>query len=140
MVTAIELSEDERRALQDFLHRGKANARTQTRARILLKCADTWSVQEIVEALETSPATIYNVCQRYREGGLDHVLHDKIQQNRRRALSGEAEALVIAITCSPVPDGHDHWTLRMVRDRLIELHVVEQIHHTTIRHVLKKTS
>ncbi len=62
---------------------------------------------------------------RYREGGVAGVLKDKAQQNRRRALGGEAEAVMVAIACSPVPDGPDHWTVRMLRDTLIELAVVE---------------
>jgi Homeodomain-like domain len=85
MVTASELSEEERRELQEFLHRGKSNARTQTHARILLKCADKWPVHEIVDALETSLATIYNVCQRYRTGGLPNVLlQTAVQQQVQR--------------------------------------------------------
>ena len=65
-------------------------------------------------------------------------MKDKVQQNRRRALSGAEEALVVAIVCSPVPEGHDHWTLRMLRDKLVELDVVESISAATIHSLLKK--
>lgn len=37
---AITLSSEERTTLETFVHRGKANARTLTRARILLKSAE----------------------------------------------------------------------------------------------------
>jgi hypothetical protein len=37
-----------------------------------------------------------------------------------------------------VPEGHDHWTLRMLRDKLMELGVVEQVSASTIQDRLKK--
>jgi hypothetical protein len=40
---AVTLTGEERTTLETFVHRGKANARTLTRARILLKSADGWS-------------------------------------------------------------------------------------------------
>lgn len=81
-----------------------------------------------------------NVRKRYREQGVEGVLRDKVQQKRRRALSGAEEAVLVAIACSPVPDGHDPWTLRMLRDQLIELGVVEGMSASTSHDTLKKTS
>ena len=75
---------------------------------------------------------------RYRAGGVAGVLKDKVQVKRRRALGGTEEAVLVALACSPVPDGHDHWTLRMLRDKLIELEVVEQVSAATIQERLKK--
>jgi hypothetical protein len=66
------------------------------------------------------------------------VLTDKVQHQRRRALAGAAEAVLVALACSPVPDGHDHWTLRMLRDKLIELAVVDRISASTVQDKLKK--
>ena len=37
---AVTLTGDERKTLETFVHRGKANARTLTRARLLLKSAE----------------------------------------------------------------------------------------------------
>jgi hypothetical protein len=38
--------------LESFVHRGKANARNITRARILLKAADGWSTAELAGAFD----------------------------------------------------------------------------------------
>lgn len=134
----INLSDAERRQVEGVIRRGKAKARSITRARILLKSADEWSIAQIVAALEVSAATVSNVRKRYRSSGVEGVLKEKVQQKRHRALGGEEEALLVAIACSPVPDGHDHWTLRMVRDKLVELGVVEHLSAATVQDRLKK--
>lgn len=134
----IELSEDERKTIERFIRRGKANARNIRRAHILLKSAEGWSIERIAETYGVSEATVSNVRQRYRIGGVERVLKDKVQQNRRHALGGEEEAVMVAIACSPVPEGHDHWTLRMLRDKLIELGMVDHLSAATVQDRLKK--
>src|SRR5512140_1974210 len=136
----IELSEDERKKVEGFIRRGKANARNITRGQILLKSAEGWTIERIAETYGVSEATVSNVRARYRAGGVERVLKDKVQQKRRRALGGEGEALLVAIACSPVPEGHDHWTLRMLRDKLVEFGVVEHVSASTIQDRLKKTT
>lgn len=134
----IELSADERSQVEGFIRRGKANARNIARAHILLKSAEGWTIERIAATYGVSEATVSNVRARYRAGGVERVLKDKVQQNRRRALGGEGEAVLVAIACSPVPEGHDHWTLRMLRAKLMALEVVDHISAATIQDRLKK--
>lgn len=134
----IELSDDERKTVEGFIRRGKANARNIGRGHILLKSAEGWTIERIAATYGVSEATVSNVRARYREGGVGRVLKDKVQQHRRHALGGEGEAMLVAIACSPVPEGHDHWTLRMLRDKLIELDVVDHVSAATIQARLKK--
>ena len=53
-------------------------------------------------------------------------------------IGGGMLLIMLALACSPVPDGHDHWTLRMLRDRRIELEVVEHLSVATVQDRLKK--
>src|SRR5262249_55835111 len=55
-------------------------------------------------------------------------------------LDGEAEARLTALACSPTPEGHARWTLRLLAEHLVKLEVVDSISHETVRQVLKKTS
>ena len=48
------------------------------------------------------------------------------------------EAHLIALACSPVPDGHDHWTMRAVAGKVVELGLVESLSPETVRLRLKK--
>lgn len=138
-VTLIHLNEDDRTHVEVFVRRGKANARTLTRARVLLKCDQGWSNGEIAEALDISDQTIRNVRQRYETGGIEAVLTDKRQAHRRQALTDGQAAHLIAVTCSQVPDGHDHWTVRMLAGKVVELGYVRRISPETVRQLLKKT-
>ena len=103
-----------------------------------MKSAEGWSIKRIAETYRVSQGTVSNVRKRYQEQGIEGVLKDKVQQKRRRALSGADETVLEPIVCSPVPEGHDYWTLRMLRDKLIELEVVEGISAATIHDKLKK--
>jgi len=136
----VTLPESERASLQTFIHAGKANARTFTRARVLLKAAEGWTDQQICAAFDISRNTSIRVRQLYLEGGLEAVLHDKRQERRRQALTGGQAAHLIAITCSSAPTGHDHWTVRLLAGKAVELGFVESISPETIRQLLKKTN
>jgi transposase len=134
----ITLTAEERKQIDDLIHRGMSKARVLTRARILLKSADGWSIERIAQALDVCPATVSNTRRRYQQGGVQRVLGDLSPKPREPALDAQGEAVLIATACSPVPEGHDHWTLRMLRGRLIELGVVEGISAATVHATLKK--
>lgn len=49
-------------------------------------------------------------------------------------------AHLIAVACNDAPDGHDHWTLRLLADKAVALGFAESLSHEAVRNVLKKTS
>ncbi|HEV8193004.1 MAG TPA: helix-turn-helix domain-containing protein [Ktedonobacterales bacterium] len=136
----ITLSDIDRSRLQTFVHSGQQSARARTRAQVLLKLGEVWSLADVCRAFDVCHNTVVAVRTRFTEGGVDAVLRHKRQVRYRQALSGSQQAHLIAIACSPVPDGHDHWTLRMLAGKAIELGFVEKIAPETIRALLKKTS
>ena len=134
----VQLSPDDRQRLVHLVSRGKTSARVITRARILLKAADGASDEQIVDALGTSRATVERVRRRFATEGLDAAIKDKPQKGCPRALTSKQAAHLIAIACSDAPDGHDHWPLRLLGQKAIELGYVEHISPETIRQVLEK--
>ena len=89
---------------------------------------------------DVSDGTVYGVKRRYAEEGLDGVVRDRVQANRFRKLDPEGEAHLIALACSDAPEGHEHWTLQLLADRMVELGLVESLSYETVRLKLKKTS
>lgn len=135
---AVRLSGEDRAQLEGLIRRGQHSARVINRARILLKTDEGWSASQVATALDTSQRTVFRTKRRYAEEGLDGVLHDHPQANRYRKLDDRGEAHLIALVCSDAPEGHDHWTLRLLAGKAVELGLVESLSHETVRQRLKK--
>jgi transposase len=139
-IYVVKLSEEERQALLDLTRKGEVKARKLKRAMILLKADEGMIDREIMAALNVSRPTVERIRKRFVEGGLEKALEEDPRPGQRRRLDGRGEAQLIAIACSDAPSGHEHWTLRLLAGRLVELGVVEGISHETVRRTLKKTN
>jgi hypothetical protein len=47
------------------------------------------------------------------------VLHDRF--GRAKKIDGEAEAHLIALACSQVPQGYNRWTLRLLAEEMVSI-------------------
>src|SRR5436190_19123319 len=143
----VTLTAEERLSLSELIAAGKASAQKLIHARILLKAdaapgGPAWVDARIAEAAEVSVATVERVRQRFVEQGFEAALARKKQgrPSRERKLDGAAEARLIALACSPPPDGRARWTLKLLADKLVELEVFEAVSDETVRRALKKTN
>lgn len=136
----ITLSAEEQQQLEDLTRKGKAKAREFKRAMILLKANEGLSDPQIMAALNVSRPCVERIRKRYVTGGLDKALHEDPRPGQKRKLDGRGEAHLIALTCTPVPEGYEHWELRLLADKLVEQGIVERISYETVRQVLKKTN
>ena len=142
----VTLTETEHQMLHEMLSRGKAAARKLVHARILLKAdaspgGPAWSDDAIVEGLEVGRATVERVRRAFVEEGLEAALERrKPRREYKRALDGDGEAHLVALACSPAPQGRSRWTLRLLADRMVQLEYVDRVSKDTVSRVLKKTN
>ena len=108
----VRLSSEERERLEFLVRAGKSPAQLLTKARILLKAdvseaGEGWSDSAISVALDTSINNIGRLRRRLVEKELEAALKRKHNPNsaRKRIFDGAAEAKLIALTCSPAPEG-----------------------------------
>ena len=102
---------------------------------------------QVAEALDLALGTVYRIKQRFAEEGLERTLRDRRQANRYRKLDDRGEAHLVAprswpgqaLACSPAPEGHDHWTLRLLAGKVVELGLASSMSHEGVRKRLKKT-
>ena len=141
----VSLSAEEREELEKLITTGLTSAKRQTHGRILLKADNGpegpgWSDKQISEAVEVSVATVARVRKRFAQQGI-HGLAKRplVRRPARLRLDGEQEAHLLALACSPPPEGHAHWTLRLLSDQMVTLEHVESISYETVRQALKKT-
>jgi hypothetical protein len=142
----VRLSGEERERLEALVRAGKSPAQLLTKARILLKAdvseaGEGWSDSAISVALDTSINNIGRLRRRLVEEGLEAALKRKHNPNsaRTRIFDGAAEAKVIALTCSPAPEGFARRSLRLLEEKVVELNIVKQVSDNTIGRTLKKT-
>ncbi len=141
----IRLSADERQTLQQVVRVGSAPARRLTHAHILLKAdsaegGPNWTDVAIAQAFGVSERTVERVRGRYTREGVDAALGRRpTRRVYQRALDGEQEAHLVALACSPAPQGHARWALRLLAQRLVQLEVAPTISHEAVRQTLKKT-
>jgi len=123
---------------------GKVAAHKRMHAQVLLKADEgsegpAWSDKAIAEAVEVHPNTVANIRRRLVEQGLEAALDRKKLPPRLGKLDGAQEARLIALACGAPPEGRARWSLRLLAHRLVELEVVDEVSHETVRRTLKKT-
>lgn len=138
----IQLTKDQRQELEKLIDSGNASARTQSRARILLLLdrsqGKRWLDREVTEAVMCSRGRVVDVRRRFVNDGLQAALYDKSRPGAKPKITGDIEAQLVLLACSDAPVGYDHWTLRLLADRLVELTALKSISHVAVGERLKK--
>lgn len=140
----VRLTDDERTYLESLIHTGKVAAHKRLHAEILLKAdisewGGKWLDNEISEAFGVSTRTVERVRERLVQKGLESALNRATPSRvKSRAIDGENEAHLIALSCGEPPEGRSRWTLRLLGQQMVELGYVESVSHETIRQTLKK--
>ena len=140
----IRLSPEQRQGLEKLVHTGRESAAKITRARILLLADESIAIRsdrEIRQALGVAISSIERIRKQFVQRGLEPALQRRPQPPRpqKRRLDGLAEAKLTMLACSKAPAGHEHWTLDLLADRLVQLKVVERVSRDTVARTLKKT-
>ena len=141
----VMLSKEQRKKLEDLTRRGTVSVRKYKRARVLLLADESREQgakkdEEIAELVNTSISTSHRVRRRVVEEGLEAALTEKPRPGKPRTFSGRDRAAVTALASSEPPEGQARWSLRLLADKLVELEIVDDISHQTVRDSLKKTN
>lgn len=139
----VRLSSEERNLLEEVIKKFKGSSQRVRRAQILLK-ADVgglgWTDQEIADAFDCRRKTVENVRENLVTEGFEVALNGKKRElpPRKKLLSGEQEAKLIAMRLGSPPNGFANWSLRLLAEEVVELEIVDSISHETVRRTLKK--
>lgn len=136
----VHLTDEQRAHLEHLISTGTHKARVLARARVLLLAAQNRPDADIATVLTLSAPTVHRIRQRFVTAGLTAALYDKPHAGRPPILTAEVEAKLVMLACSAPPKGRARWTLHLLADQLVELHVVETISHEQVRTMLKKTN
>ncbi len=109
-----------------FLAPHKIQMFERTRAGILLLADQSsegpaWKDEDIAQAVGVAQRTVEKVRQRFVEQGFEAALERKKRKTPPVApkLTGDKEARIIALACSPSPKGRARWTLVLLAEKLL---------------------
>jgi transposase len=137
----VQLSSEERKALESIVSKGGANVRQIRRAHTLLLSNAGKTDEEIAALLHITTVTVAETRKRWVVEHLGRNLADQPKPGRKRKLDGKQEAFLVALACTDAPQGREHWPLRMLSDKLLELGVIDEpVSYETVRNRLQKTN
>lgn len=143
----IRLCDDEIATLRRTIRNKETCKTVLKRCQILLELDENHGTglthAQIANSCAVCPTTITNTntIQSYVKNGIADIIKYNISPNSSAALrkaDGRVEAHLIQIACSPVPEGHSRWTLRLLEERC-RVEIETPVSRETIRRVLKKT-
>lgn len=140
----VQLDEEERKRVQERLVADNVPPSVRRRCGVLLMADENKgkvpTQEEIGQRCGVSVITVYNLVKGYATEGLNYCLRRQKHDTPPRApiVTGEKEARIIALACSTPPQGRAKWTVRLLRDKVVELQIVDSIGRETIRNTLKK--
>jgi transposase len=137
----VTLTKEEKRILNEINNKGKHSAEKRKRAQALLLAEKDYTDDMIADRTGLSRRGLEQLRQRFVEEGFEVTLAGKPRGHKPKALGGADEARLIALACSPKPDGRTRWTLRLLADKWSTLAHTETktISRETVRRTLKKT-
>lgn len=141
----IRLTAKERKYLLDIVKNGKAGAKKIMHARVLLETDISEGKEKpdtaVADLLCLDIATIRRIRKRCVEEGIEAALSRKPHSSTRPLkFDGEKEAHLIALCCSNAPEGRQHWTMKLLADKVVQLNIVDEVAPATVWRALKKTN
>ena len=142
----VTLTGEERDFLQRLIQKGNTAGYRIRHAQILLALDEIpanehWTDAKIGEAYGVLQQAVGVVRKRFVEEGFEAALERKKRDTPPVIkIDGEAEAKIIALTCSAPPEGRSRWTLQLLADKVVELGILDSISDHGIGDLLKKTT
>lgn len=135
----LELKQPDREYLAALVKTKTIGVRTFKRATGLLELDRGQTLQAVAHTLSVNYNTVAAWRDAYETEGLKLLL-DKPRQGRPVQIDGVQRAQITALACSEAPAGYGRWNLRLLAEKVVELGYCEEISHTQVRKILKKTN
>ena len=135
----VQLTSADRDHLETLIRKGQQTAKAYRRALSLMELDRGQTYPAVSKTVQVTIPTLSNWAALYKEKGLQ-VLQDQPRSGRPIQIDGEQRAKITALACSEPPEGYARWSLRLLADKAVELGYIENISHTEVADILKKTN
>jgi transposase len=140
----IKLTKSEVEDLQSIINKGSHTSQTFRTAYILLNCdegeySEKVTNEQISKVLKVGMRTIDRVKKKFLEEGFGNSIERRpTTRIYDKKIDGDVEAKIVTLCCSEPPKGFARWSLRLLAEKMVELHYVESISHVAVGGILKK--
>ena len=142
----VHLTGEERDFLQKLIQKGNTAGLRIRHAQILLALDEIpanehWTDAKIAQAYGVRQQAVGVIRKQFVEEGFQAALERKKRETPPWIKTdGEAEAKIIAVTCSQPPLGYCRWTLKLIANKVVEQGILDSISDHGIGDLLKKTT
>src|ERR1035437_5261174 len=133
----IELKQRDRRQVEQLLGSGLQAVRTTLGALALSQMDQGPSTPAVGVNLGLSAKAVRQIGKRYQQGGLERALFDASRPGKAPALDLQQQQRIIAVVCSPHPEGRARWTVRLLTGEGIKRKLAPRVGRETIRVLLE---
>jgi putative transposase len=133
----VQLSRRDRKRIAEMLNKGRESARVLRRASILRQLDRGQTAAQVADNVGVAPKTVRAIAWRYAEEGLEAALYEKPRPGQRRALDAGQSQRIIAMVCSPPPQGQARWSVRLIAQEAVKRKLVPRVGRETIRILLQ---
>src|ERR1017187_754500 len=113
----VQLGKKDRKQIAGMLNKGRGSARVLRRASILRQLDQGQTVVQVAWNVGVAPKTVRAIARRCEEEGWEQALYEKPRPGKRRVLDAGQSQRIIALGCSPPPEGRARWSVRVIAQR-----------------------
>ena len=133
----VRLPKAEQQELDKLLRGGLQPVRTVLRAMALRQLADGQTIRAVARNVGLSPKTVWLTSQRYQQGGLERALYERPRPGKEARLDAQQKQRLVALVCSPPPEGRARWTVRLLAEEAVKRKLVPRVGRETVRILLE---
>jgi transposase len=133
----VELEKEDWQQITGMLRKGRASARVLRRALVLRQIDQGQAAAQVADNVGVAPKTVRAIAQRYEEEGLESALYEQPRNGKQRLLDIAQSQRIIAMVCSPAPEGRARWSVGLIAEEAVKRKLVPRVGRETIRILLR---
>ena len=133
----VQLKRKDRQQLSGMLTKGRESSRVLRRASILRQLDRGQKAAEVAASVGVAAKTVRAVARRFEEQGLESALYERPRPGKQRVLDVGQSQRIIAMVCSPPPQGIARWSVRLIATEAVKRKLAPQVGRETIRILLQ---
>jgi len=132
----VQVSSQDQRELRQLLRAGIQPVRVILRGLALEQLSLGLTAPAVARIVHLTPQAVRRIGHRYKRGGLESALFERQGRGAKPLLEESEKQRIIAMVCSPPPEGHARWTVRLVTEQAVKRKLVPRVGRETIRILL----